>query len=115
MRRLGGFRRRRPSATAPASSRRLSVRVPGRLTCHLGSYDAAGDEDNERDEDGHDDAEPQRQPAERNQWRSLRLALAEFLHEAMRLLSGVRREPLRLLAELRVQVVVGVARGRALA
>jgi hypothetical protein len=75
----------------------------------------AGDEEDERDDDGHEDAEPQHQPAERDQWRRLRLALAEFLHEAMRLLARVRGEPLRLLAELRVQVVVGVARGRALA
>jgi hypothetical protein len=75
----------------------------------------AGDEEDERDDDGHEDAEPQRQPADRDQWRRLRLALAEFLHKAMRLLARVRREPLRLLAELRVQVVVGVARGRALA
>jgi hypothetical protein len=58
---------------------------------------------------------PQHQPAERDQGRRLRLALAEFLHEAMRLLARVRREPLRLLAEFRVQVVVGVARRRALA
>jgi hypothetical protein len=71
----------------------------------------AGDEEDERDDDGHEDAEPQRQPADRDQRRRLRLAFAEFLHKAMRLLARVRREPLRLLAELRVQVVVGVARG----
>jgi hypothetical protein len=64
----------------------------------------AGDEEDERDHDGHEDADPQRHPAQRDQRRRLRLTLAEFLQEAVRLLARARREALRLLAELRVQV-----------
>jgi hypothetical protein len=75
----------------------------------------AGDEENERDDDGQEDADPQHQPAQHDQRRRLRLALTEFLREAMRLLARMRGEPLGLLGEFRVQVVVRVARWSTLA
>jgi hypothetical protein len=118
--RLPTLDRRRPSATVPASLPRFWSSAlswlkgaPARRGRSRELRREAGDEEDERDDDRYEDAEPQRQPAHRDQRRRLRLALAEFLHEAMRFLARVRREPLRLLAELRVHVVVGVARGRA--
>jgi hypothetical protein len=71
--------------------------------------DEIGHNEDERDNDGDEDAQPDADTREGDERRSLDFARFELLAQPVGLLTRVRGETLRLFAQLAVQVELGVA------